>query len=321
MKGRAVNICIDVLPSHAILKAVQDIVSARSLYYKILVDDVTRGSGSGCNVIVNPNETDPFSRWTRTKLWASRYLRYRDLLQLALAVVTYVLLLAMYRPHPNLAAATAIPYTLLILLVAVDIIRGRRKRDYAHSAVLREFFEQLGRDVFGDGKGYRVTIFKQSPSNRDYIVPWYRYRKGDVDVIESALNSRAKYRLGEGFTGDAWLQKGQELICASFPEFGGSREAFEAYYSEQLLIDPETVSELSDTMINVRTILSYGFEGRNGEFLGVLSIDLGDPITVDENTNAPQIGSSYLYADTLIQTLRSMNLVLQGFSNAELRKL
>ncbi len=267
---------------------------------------------------MNSKNIDPFSQLNRLKLWALRYLRRRDILLFALTAFSYFFLLATFRSHPRIAIPAAFVYTFLIFLIGFDLIVGRRNSEYARSAVLREFFEQLGNEVFCDVKKYRITIFRQSPFNAEYIVPWYRYTKGDNDIITPALKSHAKYRKGEGHTGDAWENHGQELILASFPDFQGSREEFAKYY-KLLKIDSDTISELSDMMVSVRTIISYGFEGESGNFLGVLSIDLEEPLSIDEETGSPVIGETFLYADTLLHTLRSINIVLQGFANAETR--
>lgn len=267
---------------------------------------------------MNSRDIDPYSSLNRLRSWGSRYLRRRDILLALLAAFSYFFLIATYRSHPRIAIPAALTYTLLIALIGIDLVWGRRNSDYSRSAVLREFFQQLGNEVFRDVKNYRITIFQPSPFSDEYITPSYRYTKGRKDIITPALKSRAKYRRGEGYTGDAWVNHGQELIVASFPDFRESRAEFESYY-EKLGIDGDTIAHLGDTMVRVRTILSYGFEDEAGDFLGVMSIDLEEPLTVDEATNSPMIGDTHLYADTLLQTLRSINLVLQGFAKAERR--
>lgn len=250
-----------------------------------------------------------------------RNFRWRDAVQLVLAVLIYSFLFVTFTSHPALAICAALVYSFVNVLILSDIIKGRRSRDYAQAAVLREFFSYLGREVLSEASSYRITVFRQSPFDTRYIVPWYRYSKNDGDLVASALHSRAKYRKNEGYTGEAWSRKGRVLICASFPDFEDSRELFEAYYVDQLGIDQETVRDLSDSMVRVRTIFSYAFEGTSGEFLGVLSIDLDEPITFDEQTKISRIGKSHLYGDSLVQTLRSINIALQGFANANRKQL
>lgn len=266
---------------------------------------------------MNSIHTDPFTPLNRLGLWAIRYLRLRDILQAGLVVTTYYFLSRTFLFHRELAIAAGSIYSLAILIIGIEVFRGRQARDRALSIVLHGFFEHLSNEVFRDDPNVRITLFRPACFNGDYIVAWYRHCKQDGDLIGAALRSRAKYRMNEGFTGAAWAQGAWKLTCCSFPDFGGSRESFETYYIKDLGIPKETVRNLSNTMVNVRTILSYGLHSKADEFLGVLSIDLQTPIEVDPEIAQPRVGSSYVYSDSLIQTLRSINAVLEGFSRAQ----
>jgi hypothetical protein len=94
------------------------------------------------------------------------------------------------------------------------------------------------------------------------------------------VNSCARYRSGEGSTGRAWDHTGK-LIYKEFPEFH-NREAFTAYYANELKISHETIAGLSDYMLYVQAIYSYGFVDHRGNLLGIASIDVqGEPKQLD----------------------------------------
>jgi hypothetical protein len=230
-------------------------------------------------------------------------------------VAAYSFVAEMYFAHSRLAIIVAGVYSVFVLIIGADVIRNRRARDYLQASVLREFFADMNREVFADDALTRFTLFRVSPFDEKRIVPWYRYDHGTDDVISEAQRSRASYRKGEGFTGDAWLRAGNQLVFASFPAFSDRRE-FEEYYRNTIGIKAETVNEISDFMMNVRTILSYGFVDEAGGFLGLLSIDLRNPVTITTE-GMPMLGDRHLYGDALAQHLHSIGTALKGFVRGE----
>jgi hypothetical protein len=224
---------------------------------------------------------------------------------------------SLYVYRPTAVLISALVYLVLLGLSLIDVLWGRKAKDYAQAAVLRELFSQIHGELFADDEYIRITLFRPSPSDREYIVPWYRYTANTEDPISEAQKSLAKYRRGEGFTGQAWMVAGEEIIIASFPEFF-DRNEFEAYYIDTLGIDPKTVKSISVQMVNVRTVLTYGFNGIDGELLGVLSVDLHLPLEVVEN-KYPRIGATDIRADTLIQLLDSIESTLEAFAKIEKR--
>src|SRR5207249_5618371 len=123
----------------------------------------------------------------------------------------------------------------------------------------------------------RFTLFVPAPRKSDYIIPWYRHFQGAVDdPVTEASRSKARYRRGEGATGKAWEQAGREVLVSSFPVFD-TRQQFETFYIDRMHVDSQVVRELSQYMVGVQTIFSYGFVSSNHRTLGVLSLDLQAP--------------------------------------------
>jgi hypothetical protein len=224
---------------------------------------------------------------------------------------------ATYIAHPKLAFVAGSLYLFFVLIIGADVVRGRKAKDHAHAELLKAFLGQLHREVFHSQESARFTLFRPSPFDRNRLVAWYRFQRGTEDLISEAAKSRASYVKGEGFTGGAWLNAGNELICALLPPFR-NRADLEQYYVANIQVQPQTARQISDAMINVRTILSYGFLDEMGDFLGVLSIDLTEPIEVSEDDPYPRIGGHHLYADAMAYNFRSIGTVLECLKKAEI---
>jgi hypothetical protein len=218
--------------------------------------------------------------------------------------------------HQRVALIGGTIYLVFFLLIGADVVRGRQAKDAGQAEVVRALLAQMNRECFSDDAAARFTLFRPSPFAQERLVAWYRYRKGSDDLVSQALRSRVSYKKDEGFTGAAWSRPGQ-LVCAILPAFS-SREEFERHYVEELNVSPDTVKSISDTMLNVRSILTYGFQGSEGKFLGVLSIDLVSPIDATPPDNFLEIRGKYLYADVISHNLRSLTAVLECFSKAQL---
>jgi hypothetical protein len=259
-----------------------------------------------------------YSPWYRFQSWGVRYLRLRDLLQVLLAAPVIYLLVRLYPYEPLATSIALVAYLILAGVALIDILKGRKARDYAQAAVLREFFAQLHGELFPDEERVRITLFCRAPDNEDFIVAWYRYTADAKDLIAEARKSQARFRRGEGFTGYAWENAGEDLVIATFPAFG-SRSEFEEYYVKTLKISPEAVKGISDYMVEVRTVLSHGFTDSEGDFLGVLSVDLASVIEIDEveGDDSQRIGAIRLNAGTMIQLLNSIENVLEAFARVK----
>src|SRR5438874_1750874 len=104
------------------------------------------------------------------------------------------LAVTLYAHRPTAALIAVLAYGVLVGLALVDVLGGRKAKDYARAAVLREFFSQLHGELFADDEHVRITLFCQSPSSREHIVPWYRYTASTEDLITEAQKSQARYR-------------------------------------------------------------------------------------------------------------------------------
>ena len=133
-------------------------------------------------------------------------------------------------------------------------------------------FNAINKAVFDDDHLSRFTLFLPSPSHPDRIVPWCRFFKGCSDPFVEAQRSKASYQRGEGYTGMAWKDP-ETFLTALFPRFE-SRADFTQYYSERLGLANEVIQDISDYMVNVQTIITYGFIDCQGMITGVLSLDV-----------------------------------------------
>lgn len=259
-----------------------------------------------------------FATWHRFGLRAFRYLRWRDVWHGLTIVVAGYLVATMYLrfTHPRPALIAGAIYAFLVIVDGVDMVRGRKARDYAKAEILKTIFSRMNDEVYAGDVDTRFTLFLQSPLSSDYIVPWYRYRKGDEDLIVAANSSRAFYRKGEGFTGYAWANAGTELIWANLPVFQ-DRAELDRYYTSALNVTPGSVGRISDEMLNVRCILSYGLTDSDNKFLGVLSVDLPYPLEVTDDDPYPRHRGEYLYADTMAQNVFTLTMVLESMARAE----
>lgn len=254
-----------------------------------------------------------FSPSYRFRIWGLRYLRIRDFLQLLMAGATGGLAITTYSLHHEAVIILGGVYFVTLLLLSLQTIRGRAARDRVQADVLWGLFSHMNKEIFRDDSGTRFTLFIPSPLRRrsDYLVPWYRYRKGAQDPITEAQKSKARYRRGEGFTGQAWEQAGSYLFYGSFPFFP-SRTEFEKYYKSKLEIEPDTVHEISDFMIKVRTIFTYGFTDSTGKLLGVLSLDMQRPLE-GSGSSTFRIDPVELNTHDMALIVRSIKSVLESF--------
>jgi len=209
-------------------------------------------------------------------------------------------------------------YLLFVGGALIDILKGRKARDYAEAAVLREFFSQLHGELFPEEENVRVTLFCQAPEDDNYIVPLYRYTAGTEDLLTEARKSQARFRRGEGFTGLAWENAGEDIVIANLPAFA-DRNEFEDYFVRVLKISADAVKGISDHMVGVRTVLSHGFIDSQGGFLGLLTVDLLSVIEMDEveGRDPQQVGAIRLNAGTMIQILNSIENVLEAFARVK----
>jgi hypothetical protein len=171
----------------------------------------------------------------------------------------------------------------------------------------------MNKEIFNDDDRTRFTLFIEPPLRPGVIVPWYRYRKGTSNPIAEAQRSRACYRPREGITGEAWASP-RQLILMRLPRFR-SRLEFEQYYRHELGIEPKVAASISDYMIDVQTIISCGLTDHHGEMLGILSLDIKAPLTVDGFTL--RLDNLDLDANAMSVILHSIQVVLESSKIAE----
>lgn len=264
-----------------------------------------------------------FTRSHRLRLWRRDYIRAQDGLTLAAAILTGILATVTYSTHPQLTAILGTLYTMVVAGIVVITIRNRRAKDQIQGEVLWGLFALINKEVFKADHRTRFTLFRQDSFQRDYITPWYRYFKGGLGPIEEASRSKARYRRGEGMTGKAWAEAGRSLLLVGFPHFA-SREEFEAHYVNKLGISKDTVRDLTDHMMKVRTMFCYAFVGHGDRTLGVLSLDFEAPLVIQPRPSFPSPDDSHpiLIDNSQLQLLlRSVHNVLESFAKSERRFL
>ncbi len=259
-----------------------------------------------------------FTPGYRFRIWCFRNVRRKDFLQLVMAMATGGLAISTYSLHPERVLILGGVYFFALLLLYGDTLRSRGAKDRVQAEVLWGLFSHMNKEIFHDDNTTRFTLFIPSPLRSDYLVPWYRYRKGGQDPIAEALKSKARYRRGEGFTGQAWENAGNDLFCGSFPVFG-SRNDFDKYYISELEIEPDTVRELSDFMVSIRTIFTYGFTETTGKLLGVLSLDMQRPLEGTNGDDTFRTNPAELNTHDMALIVRSIKSVLESFYTTQRR--
>lgn len=175
----------------------------------------------------------------------------------------------------------------------------RAEREYAVrlDEVARQIVVQQLRVVyeglFDKTPDRRLTIFVPNEIG-DELVPWVRYAPGSLQP-HAEIESKARYRKGEGFTGRAWEEPNTWLFqpLDGYP-LDADREEFEKYYTRRLKIREDVVRKLSSYMERVHCIHSYGFADREG-FLAVLSVDIqGNACAVTISPEAAKFGFEQL---------------------------
>jgi hypothetical protein len=206
-----------------------------------------------------------------------RYLRFRDLLNITAAIITAALAVNSYSTKPTLSIFLGIFYVLVVIALLIIGIRNRVARDFFHAQVLWGLFSLINDEIYAGDERTRFTLFQRSPLKPRYIVPTYRFYRGGSDPISEADQSRARFKYGEGITGEAWQRAGQDLLFMALPKFA-TRQEFEGYYIDSLSIQREVVGDLSRFMEETESIFCYGFLSPRDSLLGVLSIDLQAPV-------------------------------------------
>lgn len=179
------------------------------------------------------------------------------------------------------------------------MIRSRRHRDHEKRETVCQLFHWFYDEVFQGMPDRRFTLFVLDPLDKRSIIPIVRYSRGHRDLM-CEWHSKAQYQRNEGCTGRAW-ERAEKLIKSDIRPFA-NRQDFEACYLDELKISKATVQGLSDYMVQVRRIYSYGFLDHKGELLGVVSIDVKD---FDHELDQDK-------AETVVHALGP---VLEAFSN------
>jgi hypothetical protein len=265
-----------------------------------------------------------YNWWYRRRLWTIRYFQWRDMLPLLGTCLAIVLAVNSYSSYPILSIICGVSYLIVATSHFVLGLRARRALDYGRGEVVGTLFAFINQHVFGGDHRTRFTLFVPAPGKPEYIIPWYRYREGGNGPVDEARRSRARYRRDEGETGRAWAQAGRKVLCSSFPPFKTKQE-FQTFYIDQMKVDADVARELSDYMVGVRTMFSYGCVGANHRILGVLSVDFQAELTetkADQKTKysfpSPD-GDDHVELDwdRLELLIKSVQNVLECFERAD----
>lgn len=251
--------------------------------------------------------------------WVIRYARVSDIFELCLLIIGCALGVVALEKESTWVGSLFAAYVCIAIVKFGIVAWNRGAKDKLKAQVLWGLFDMLNEQVFAGSNSTRFTLFQRDALGRNSIVPWYRYQKSGEDAITDASASQARYRRGEGLTGQSWNDAGEgEIVFASVPEFRDRRE-FEKYYAAHLGVTPDMVSRLSEYMEGVRAFFSVGYTDTRGRFLGVMSIDIQSPIVQDvENEllvlnngeEEVEIRSEHLHllSDTVRNVLRSFSV-------------
>jgi hypothetical protein len=266
------------------------------------------------------SSSNGWRRLTRRWRW---YVRKRDVLSCVNLLLAGVLAINAYTAHPEITAVVGTLYVISLGAFFFGTFRDRRARDQVQGEVLWGLFSLINKEIFKGDHRTRYTLFLPDSADSQYISPWYRYFKSGRGPINEAEISRARYKRGEGLTGQAWNDAGHALLFQVFPKFE-TRQKFEDYYINKLKIAEQTVKDLSEYMQDVQTMLCYSFVGDGDRTLGVLSLDLKAPLTLDAD-GRPSFPSPdddtpvVLNGTNLRLLLSSVQNVLESFVQSERR--
>jgi len=280
---------------------------------------IFRGIGS---IPSNAGQVAFYSRWYRLRVWRRDYFRARDILNLLATLLMGVVAILAYSTHPTLTVFLGTCYAIVVVTLFIVTALDRQARDRVQGEVLWGLFSLINNEIFNSDHRTRFTLFKQDSLRPKYITPWYRYFRGGQGAITEAAASRARYRRGEGMTGQAWAEAGRSLLLQVFPQFA-TREEFDDHYINDLAIDKVTVKDLSSYMVSVQTMFCYAFLGDGERTLGVLSLDFQAPFTLNPQPSfpAPEDGHPIpLDRERLNLLLGSVRNVLESFSKSERRR-
>lgn len=214
--------------------------------------------------------------WHRARRWVRIYFRRTDLLDALANLCLIVVALAGYHElkkaaERRLLFGGAVLYVFFTAWRIIRVARRRRARDATERDTILQLFHRTYAEAFGIAPDRRLTLFVVDPENEHELMPLVRYELGKQWPVAETI-SHARYHRGEGFTGRAW-QEPSNVLFQQLPDFP-DRTAFEKYYTNTLKIRPDVVRALSEYMVNVRSIYSYGFLDFKGGLLGVLSVDV-----------------------------------------------
>jgi hypothetical protein len=203
-----------------------------------------------------------------------RYGRAADLVEILLLAFACVLAINTLSESAWITITFGALYLAFLVIKIWLNLSERRAIDRLQGEVLWGLFDMMNDNIFGGNCHVRFTLFRIDPIRPTYIIPWYRYEKAGHHPINAAQRSNARYRRGEGYTGRAWQEAGQNSFEFAFLPVFANRQQFEDYYVNSLGIEQSVVRDVSDYMTHTGVILSCGFSDTRGRFLGVLSIDL-----------------------------------------------
>lgn len=241
----------------------------------------------------------------------------RDLLGVLLFVLAAGL--AAVGKDPAITIPLLIIYFLFATIQAFLVISAREGRFALQGQVVTGLFNFMNNELFSRSNRTRFTLFREAPYLNSYIIAWWRFRRGGRNPIKEADESCAFYGKNEGVTGRVWATPAEKLIIQVLPDFENDRALMEAYYIETLKVPHESASFISDYMTQVRAIVSYAFLDSQGQFLGLLSLDIKDAeVQVDKergsiNIVPPNDGHITVDADRLFLLTQAVGNVLESF--------
>lgn len=238
-------------------------------------------------------------RWIRACLRISDILDLFANIALVIIAVESIEIPAGLFHVPTIILVCGGGYILATVVRFILIVRSRKQRDVEFRNTVCQLFHWFYKEMFSNASGRRFTLFAVDPLDSIHIIPKVRYSPGHPE-LNAELYSRARYRSGEGCTGHAWDNAGQ-LVLMVLPNFS-NRDEFVNYYANTIKIARNVIEGLSDYMVKVRGIYSYGFHDHRGALLGVLSIDVqGEPESLD--------------CDEAAKLIRALGPVLEAFAS------
>jgi hypothetical protein len=184
-------------------------------------------------------------------------------------------------------------YLVIVVCKLAYTIRTRDTTSHLKAAVITGLLNFTNKELFRDSNSTRYTIFRVAPFRPDYIIPWIRFKRSGRGGLKEAFSSRARFRRGEGITGQVWEKPPGQLAIQLIPAIPGqARNLLRVLYENKYGVKADTFDAISDHMGSVRCIISYVCLDEHAQFLNLLSLDIAAPVETVPIESEP--GSVYL---------------------------